>query len=288
MLNTEDLIWVGIGSLYTIAGVALVVVAKIVRDIVTPYKIDAQLTKEDNPALGLAVTGYFLAVIVVFLGASVGQVFATAPPFVEAMAQLGVDILYALAGIVALNLSRLIADRLLLYKFSLRKEIIDDRNVGAGAVEAGALIASALVVAGAIHGEGGPLTALAFYGLGQVVLVVFGLIYQWVTRYDIHKEIEADNAPAGVAMGLNLVAIGTVMLKACAGDFEGWGPNLARFGLYAVAGFVVLAILRKIVDWILLPGATIRDEIVNDKSMNAAFIEGAMASGVAAMIFFLF
>ena len=288
MLNTEDLMWVGIGSVYVVVGVILVFVAKIVKDFLTSYKIDAQLTQEDNPALGLATTGYFLAVIIVFLGASVGQVFETAPPLGAALEQLGVDVLYALAGIVALNLSRLIADRLLLYKFSLRKEIIDDRNVGAGAVEAGALIASALVVAGAIHGEGGPLTALAFYGLGQAVLVIFGLLYQWVTRYDIHKEIEADNAPAGVAMGLNLVAIGTIMLKACSGDFEGWGPNLARFGLYAVAGFVVLAVLRKVIDWVLLPGTTIRKEIVDDKSMNAAFIEGALASGVAAMIFFMF
>jgi uncharacterized membrane protein YjfL (UPF0719 family) len=287
MPELEELLWLAIGTAYGIVGLALVILSRLVMDWVTPYRLGEELTKRDNPALGLAVTGYFAAVIVVFLGASAGGGYVL-PTIPDAAAQLGIDVLYAVGGIAALLLSRVIMDRLVLFKFSMRKEIIDDRNTGAGAVEAGGLIATALVIAGALHGEGSVLTALAFYVAGQVVLVLFGLAYQMITRYDIHKQIESDNPAAGIAMGLNLVAVGLVLLKASAGEFVSWAHNFAWFGIYAVGGFVVLCLLRQLVDWLLLPGASLNAEIARDRSVNAAYIEGVMAVGAGAMIVMLF
>lgn len=224
--------------------------------------------------------------IIVFLGASVGPSAATTVSGYAAT--VAEDLLWAVGGIVLLNAGRFVVDRLVLYRFSTVKEIITDRNVGTGAVECGTYIATALIVAGAIHGEGGgPGTALAFFALGQLALVGFGLFYQAITRYDIHAEIERDNVAAGVAFGASLAAIGVILLRANVGDFVGWGPNLLAFVEYAVLGALALMVLRRLTDWALLPGTTIPLEIARDRNLTAAWIEGVVSTGMAALIFFM-
>lgn len=274
---------------YVVLGVVVLTVAKIVKDFLTPYKISEELTAKDNPALGLTVTGYFAGTIIIFLGAAVG-IDPEEPTlsFGELMIELGTDFLYALGGIVALNLGRWIVDKLVLVHFSTVKEIIEDRNVGTAAVEAGSFVATALIVAGAINGEGGgALTAVVFFALGQAVLILFARFYQWITRYDIHKEIENDNVAAGVALGSSMIAVGIVLFGATRGDFVGWSENLARFGYFAGFGFVLLLVLRKLTDYLLLPGTTIAHEIAKDRNINAAWIEGIVSMGMATIILFM-
>jgi hypothetical protein len=90
-------------------------------------------------------------------------------------------------------------DRLVLYKFEIDKEIIEDQNVGAAAVVFGIYIAAALVIASATAGTGSGgaevetidalARSLAFFGLGMVVLVLFSLFYELTTSFSIHDEI---------------------------------------------------------------------------------------------------
>ena len=284
----EDFYGLLISLAYVFLGVVALIVAKIIKDILTPYKLDVELTAKDNPALGLTLTGYYAAVIIIFLGASVGLAPEEPLPVSELAIELGIVLLYVLGGIVALNLGRVIVDKLVLTRFSTVKEIIQDHNVGTAAVEAGCFVATGLIVAGSINGEGGgPLSALAFFGLGQVVLIIISKFYQLITKYDIHAEIEKDNVAAGVAMGSSMVAVGVVLLGATRGDFIGWNENLALFGYFAVLGFVLLLILRKITDFVLLPGTTIAHEITADRNINAAWIEGIVSIGMATVILFM-
>lgn len=282
-----ELVTIGIDLAYVVLAVVVLIVAKLVKDLMTPFSLDEELTKKDNPALGLAVTGYFAGVIIIFLGASVGPDVGELS-IGELGRLVGGDFLWTLGGIIALNLGRVVVDRVVLTQFSMVREIIVDRNVGAGAVEFGCYIATALVVAGAIHGEGGgPVTAIVFFVIGQLVLVLFSKFYQLITRYDVHKEIERDNVAAGVALGVSMIAIGIILLKATMGDFVGWPQNLLSFGLYAVIGFSLLMTLRRVTDTLLLPGSTIAHEIGTDQNINAAWVEGVVSIGLAAVIFFM-
>ena len=165
-------------------------------------------------------------------------------------------------------------------------------------MECGGFIATGLIVAGAIYGEGGErwwwtlLSVVVFFVLGQVVLVLFAKFYQWITRYDIHAEIERDNVAAGVALGSSMIAIGIIVLKGTAIDFDTdsgaeWLDSFLWFAIYAVLGFVLLMILRKVTDALFLPGTTIQHEIATDRNLNAAWIEGVVAIGIATMVFVL-
>ena len=284
----DEALLLGIDVLYVLLGIALLFVAKQLQDWLTPYSLDVELRDHDNPALGLALCGYFVAVISIFIGAALGDDFVAVPSLMELSQVLAEDLAYALAGILVLHIGRLVVDHLILHRFSVTKEIIEDRNVGTGAVEAGALVATGLIVAGAINGTGGgPWTALMFFVVGQLALVIYARCYDWMTSYDLHVEIECDNVAAGTAFGASLVAFGVILLKASSGPFEDWITNLSDFCLYAVLGFLLLLVLRKVADALFLPGVSLDAEIADDRNLCAAWLEGTVAIGIAVMLFAL-
>ncbi len=260
---------------------AILVLAKLANDLLTPYSIDLQLTKRDNLALSVSLAGYFIAVVIVFLGALLGP-----------SRGLAIDLLsvggYSIGGLLLLNVSRFVNDKLILRKFSNVKEIIEDQNTGTGAVQFGSYVASGCIIAGAIHGVGGgPLSALVFFVLSQILLVIFGLLYNALTPYDVHEEIEKDNVAAGVAFGGGLVALGIVLMRASSGSFVGWGVNLRNFGIDAALIFVLLPLMRVFFDRIILPGARLDTEISKDRNVGAAFLEAGVMVSFSSVLFFL-
>ena len=278
------------GLVYAGMGVVVLLIGKLVQDLLTPYKINHQLRTKDNVALGLSITGYYLGTVIVFLGA-VYQDFSV---IVEGLgfttdywrAVLEV-FLTSLAGIAALNLARAVVDRLVLHRFRTAQKIIDDQNAGTGAVEAGVYVATALVIAGSVSGEGGgPETSLAFAALGLLVLVLYALFYEITTSFNIHDEIEENNTAVGVALAGNLVAIGIVVFKAVFGDFVNWGEALAEFITFAALGFVLLLAMRLVVDLLLFPRVKVAHELAVDRNLGVALIESAVVVSASLILFF--
>ena len=124
--------------------------------------------------------------------------------------------------------------------------------------------------------------------LGQVALILMGKLYQKMAGYDVANQILKSNLSAGVAFGMTVVALGILLAKATSGEFLGWSRTLSFFVFDAVAGLILLMILRWVTDLTLLPNARIADEIVRDQNVNAGLVEGVLAIGIAAIILFLF
>ena len=279
------------GLVYVGMGVIVLAIARLVQDFTTPYHINEQLSHKDNFALALSISGYYLGVVVVFLGGLYQPLSFIADDglgFTEAYWQeVGLVFVYSIIGIVVLNVARIIVDRLVLYQFRTTDEIINDHNVGTGAVEFAVYIAVGLIIAGSIAGEGGgPETIAAFLGLGLLALILYTLIYEWTTSFDLHAQIENDNVAVGVALGGNLIAIGIVVFKAVFGDFTGWANSLAGFVTYAVVGFVLLYVVRFLIDLVLFPKVSLANELAVDRNLGAAFIEGAALISVSLILFF--
>ncbi len=279
------------GLVYVGMGLVVLGIGKLVQELLTPYRINDQLRTKDNVALALSITGYYLGIVIVFLGA-VYQPFALIVDeglgFTTDYWQDVLEVfLTSLAGIAVLNVARVAVDKLVLYQFSTAKEIIEDQNAGTGVVEAGIYVAVSLVIAGSVSGEGGgPETSLAFAALGLLTLVLYTLFYQVTTSFNIHDEIERDNVAVGVALAGNLVAIGVVVLKAVFGDFVNWEEALAAFFTFAVLGFVLLLAMRLVVDLLLFPRVKVADELAVDRNLGVAFIEGAVVIGASLILFF--
>jgi uncharacterized membrane protein YjfL (UPF0719 family) len=279
------------GLVYVGMSLALLVMAKLVQDLLTPYKIGQQLTTKDNVALALSISGYYLGVIIVFLGAvfqpdagPVGDNLGFTSDYWQEVLNV---LIYSAVGIVILNVARIVVDRVVLYQFSTEKEIIEDRNAGTGAVEFGVYVAVSLVIAGSISGEGGgPEHSLVFLALGLATLILYTLFYELTTPYKIHDEIERNNASVGVALGGNLIAIGIISLKAIAGDFVGWSEALAGFITFALLGFILLLVVRRLTDFVLFPRVKISNELAVDQNLGVGLIMAAVVISVSAILFF--
>src|SRR5215831_9883564 len=82
--------------------VVVLVIAKWALGALSPYATDQEMTTRDNPAFGLAISGYFAAVVIVYLSAAG---FAPLPLHngMEAVfALIGANLAWTLAGIVVL------------------------------------------------------------------------------------------------------------------------------------------------------------------------------------------
>lgn len=122
------------GLVFVAVGLAVLVLGKLARDVTTRYSIDQEVTKKQNLAVALRLSGYFAGLVLVLLGA------LYQPLLLPGEGGLGFDrdywlevlrvFLYALAGIVALNLVRPLMDRAILYKFRVDDEIVEGQNVG--------------------------------------------------------------------------------------------------------------------------------------------------------------
>jgi uncharacterized membrane protein YjfL (UPF0719 family) len=292
------------GLIYVAVGLAALLVAKVVQDLVTRYSINQQVTGENNAALGLSLAGYYLGVVFVFVGAlyqplSVIRDDDWKPTSAGYWGEVLEVVVYALIGIVVLNAARIVVDRLVLHTFQTEKEIVEGRNTGTGAVEFGVYLATGLVIAGSIAGTGSTeaagaevsalesaLRSLVFLGLGMAVLILYSLFYQLTTSYDIHEEIEQGNTAVGVALAGNLIAVGVVTFKAVFGEFVGWAESLAGFLVFAVLGFVLLFVVRQIADIVLLPGAKLQQELSADRNLGVAFIISAVVISSSLILYF--
>ena len=267
------------GIIFLGLSVVLFFVSKVVKDYLTPYDINPELRKS-NVAVSVSLMGYLLATVIVLLGAFLG-------PSKGLLEDTYVFVGYSLLGIALLNIARFINDKLLLRKFCNIKEIVDDQNSGAGAVEFGSYIASGLVVAGSIHGEGGGIhTALVFFGLSQIVLILFAFLYDFITPFDVHAEIERDNVAAGVAFGGTLVALGIILFKGTVGDFISWQYNLINFAVSAGTSFVILPVIRFALDKVMLPKTDLNLAISQDRNLAIGLLEMTTAVSFAVILFF--
>ncbi|MDX2154017.1 MAG: DUF350 domain-containing protein [Bryobacteraceae bacterium] len=271
-------------------GVVALIIAKLLKDWLSPYGVDRELTSRDNPAFGLAIAGYYAAVVIIFIGAarSAGPLPLDAGS-TAAIQALGIDLAWAVVGTLALNVSRTVMDRLLVASCCQSAEVIGKQNTAAGAVEGCVYIATGLVIAGSIRQVGGTVaTTAAFFVLSQLTLLLFGRLYQRLAGYNAAHEIQSANLAAGVPLGMTLVAIALLMMKATSGEFVDWITNLSYFAFDAVAGFPLLLALRWLADLALLPNARIADEIVRDRNVSVGLVEGTLAVGIAAIVLFVF
>ncbi|MBW4683339.1 MAG: DUF350 domain-containing protein [Microcoleus vaginatus WJT46-NPBG5] len=233
-------------------------------------QLNLELFVKDNPAVAIALVGYYLG-IVLALGGALDKSVASWQDGLLNLASYGATvILLMLAG-------AWVADRLIMRRFDCVREIIQERNVGAAAVEAGSHIANGLILNAALAGDSGSwLVGFVCWLIGLAVLVLVSIVYPIVTKYDVFREIEKRNNPAaGVALAGLLIATGNIVRVAFSPEFEGWVVSFSQYGLILVFCLLSLVAIRWLADLILVPGVKISDEIVNQEvpNLGAGLIE---------------
>ena len=258
------------GFVYLAVILVLLAVGKWVYDALhRRFVLRVELLEKDNLALGVTVAGYYLGLVVVLGGVVSG------PASVSLLDDVIGLVIFGALAIVLLNLSAWVNDRLVFSRFDNEREIVEDGNVGVGILEGANYVAVGLITAGALSGEGGMASALVFWVTGLAALVVAGVLYDRITSYDLHDQIEGGNVAVAVAFAGVLVGFGNVIRLAGEGDFVSWNESLTEFGYYLVVGLVLLPLVRLFADKVLLPGARLADELVKERpNLGAGVIEG--------------
>lgn len=265
---------IGFTTLYFV----LFLLAKWCKDICTPYKINDELVKKDNIAIALTMSGYYLATAAIFVGALCGPTQG----FKKDILMVGS---YSLLGLVFLNISRWFNDKLILRKFCNTEQLVKEKNASVGVVQFGTYLATGIIAAGAISGQGGNfLTSIVFFVLGQISLFIFSCIYEKLSPYNIHQEVQQKNLASGIAFSGHLIALSIIIMNSASGDFMNWGQDLTYFAVANLVAFIFLPIIRFVMDRLVVPGDSLGREIKEDKNVGAGFLEATIAISFAVIL----
>jgi uncharacterized membrane protein YjfL (UPF0719 family) len=225
--------------------------------------LNLELFVRDNPAVAIALVGYYLGLVTALSG-------VLAQPTELSFNRVLTLTVYGAIAIILMLAGAWIGDRFILRHLDAAREIQEEQNLGAAAVEAGLHIANGLMLSTTLAGEGGTWgVGVLCWTIGMGVLVGVSFVYPTLTRYNVFGEIRRRNNPAaGVALGGLLVATGNLVRVAFAPEFQNWSQSLQEYGLLLGICLLALAAVRWLADLVLVPGVKISHEIVQQAIPN--------------------
>jgi uncharacterized membrane protein YjfL (UPF0719 family) len=233
-------------------------------------ELNVELFVRDNSAVALALVGYYLGIAIALRSALTKSVLGWQNTLINL-------VLYGLLVIGLMWVGAVVCDRLILQRCDSAREIHEERNFGAAALEAGCHVANGIIISSSMGGDAGTwLVGLASYAIGLTTLVLASFCYSAIAGYDVFKAIQEHNNPAaGVAFAGLLVAIGNVVHVAFLPEFENWGISVMLYVIAIPFGLLMLVLIRWVADLILVPGLKISDEIVRQEipNLGAGLIE---------------
>lgn len=193
--------------------------------------------------------------------------------------------------ITLVGLSIWINDRFILHGFDIRKEILDDQNMGTAFCVGGSMVAAGAVLNGASIGySAGFIRALidmtAFWAFGQCMLCLVAVLYRKLKTYDVHRVIEFDdNAAAGLSFGSMLLSMGIIVRAGVIGTgsqdlLQEWtlSVTISFFGL-----FILLTTHLLIAKWVV-SGVDLQEEIEMKRNTTLALVMAGSTLAMATML----
>ncbi|CCK78483.1 DUF350 domain-containing protein [Desulfobacula toluolica] len=284
----------GQGFIYVVIGILFIWLVKKIDDWRTRDFDDDVHIDDGNIAVGLRRSGLYLGVAIALSGALGGS----SKGFFLDLSHLLID-----GFIITLFMfsSRFINDFIMLGNINNDQECVksfvqpDGRkvvgNTAVGMVEAGMYVATGFILNGSISGSGGTfvqsiVSAILFFILGQLALLIVGFLYELITPFNVKNEIKSNNLAAGIGLGGILIALGIILMSSISGPFTGWANDLTSFGIYAVYGILMLLIFRIVIDKLLLPTTDIATEVKEDRNVAALIVVVSAINAVAIIIAF--
>ncbi|MBU0972108.1 MAG: DUF350 domain-containing protein [Proteobacteria bacterium] len=280
------------GFVYAAICIFFICLVKQVDDWRTKDFDDDRHIDDGNVAVGLRRAGLYLGIAIALSGALSG----TSGGFFIDLIHLFVDGLIITGFLFS---SRFINDFIMMGHLNNDVECVkqftqpDGRkvtgNTALGMVEASMYIATGFILKGSLAGGGGTffqslVSAVLFFILGQIALLVFGFIYELITPFNVREEIKQNNLAAGIGLGGVLISLGIILMGSLSGPFTGWANDLAGFGIYTVYGIALLLILRSLIDRILLPTTSLATEIKEDRNVAALIVAESAIVAIALII----
>lgn len=242
------------------------------------YSIRAALALDDNKALAVAMAGYMFGTGII-TKASVSDLN-------RADGWLNVALVFAwqAIGMVLMEITRIITDRVVVSGISLPKEVVEKRNLAAGIVEACAYVGSGQVISASLSGPANSwtvdiLSLLMWFVIGQVSFILFAAIMRCRNHWSFDDEIKNGNSAAALVFGINKITIGMFLSNSIIKS-----DAILTFVVWFSLGTFVLVALSWVIDVAVIPGSKLDDEIRVDRNWGAAMVVGCMKLGVTMLL----
>lgn len=248
---------------------------------VNHVKAEDQLAIKENPAFGISFAGVILGVIIMMTGVMSSE--ASLDIQMEAMMVAG----YGILGIVLMSLTRLVFDGLAMPAFSLRDEI-NRGNVAAAVVDAGNVIASALIVRAVMfwvngYSFEGVLMIIAAYIISQFFLTLVTYAHRRIfhSRHGESMQARIKNGNLALAWRFTGVRIGLALAITAASElvpyaYEDYLLPMTSWVILSLAMTLVITLISYLADRIILSGIDVRKEVETDSNVAVGIVQGAI------------
>lgn len=255
---------------------------RIFSGVIANVSLNEILAKHDNFAMGISLAGAVLGVSIMLMGAVSGD--AGASPGQEAMLMLS----YGVVGILLMLVTRKVFDKLSLPQISVHEQI-QAGNVAAGIVDAGNLIATAIIVRAVMSWvDGAPFIGLAAVIAGYVTSQLIMLIATWYRSIvfakrhpgnSLHQEIQTGNVALAVRFSGH--RIGVALAVTAASGLVIYYPDtipksLLVWSLMALVMFFAQTVISIAARHILLPGVNVAEEVGRQKNVAIGTLEASI------------
>lgn len=242
--------------------------------------VDRELTGKDNFAFAVVLGCYYFGLLIA-LGAAI-----SGPSLGSFAADALSAALWGLGAIALLNLGVGAVQRFIFSGLTPFGEIISKGNVSAGILLGGNYVANGLLLLGALGATEAPAQALLFWGYGLMWLLLSSRALSLLLRYEPAPQIRRDNRAVALASTGALIGIGNVLRLALTGPDMEMASALAAVTGYSLAGIAALPLVCEICDRLLLPGVTVREEILEQDEPNAGvgLVVGLFYAGASVLV----
>lgn len=264
----------GHASVLLIEVIAFVWLGKRALELVSRTRFREELMVKDNPAAGVALAGFYIALFLALSGLLSGEPSTL-------LADLRLTAIHGAVAILAVAVSSLLWSPIV--HVSLRDDILAKHNLGAGIVTASALVATGLVYRGAVHLESDNAAHVGvFFLLGEGALLLSLVFYEWVTPYDVTGEIsEKSNVAAAISFSGAAIGAGLILGNAVEGAFTTWKDSITEALLYMIPVLALPLIRWIVVNGLFLGFGSVNREIAEEKNTAAGLVEASAYVGTA-------
>ena len=262
---------------------AVLVLVRAIYSAASGVSMSEEVASKDNFAVGISLAGATAGIGIMLTGVASGGFAATFNAEVRGM------IAYAAIGLVLMWLTRIVFDRVALPRLSVREEV-EQGNIGVAVVEAGNLLATAIMVrAVMVWSEDalvpGMIAVLTGWVVSQIILTLtaYYRILLFRSRNDgarFDETVQGGN----LALALRFVGfqIGVALAVTAATGLTPYQPGVspimqaAGWGLVSLVMAVILIALALLAERFVLRGIDVSDEVDGQRNIGVALIEVAV------------
>jgi len=267
-------------ALFLLICLALFFIAKIVFKLVnSKVNINQELIDKDNIAFYISYLAYFLGFVMIIGGVMKSE---GSGDFWNELTLVGI---YGLIGVVALNLTAIIKDKIFHSKISIWEQIVDQQKVSIGVLKGANYISTGVIISGIMLTEvNKPIEAIVFLIFALIVSSIGFIYYNLIMPFNVRQQIYDGNIAVSLSTAGVQIAFAILIYSGFQLTHTNWQDSLMTIGIDVLGGIIILPIIRVIVDKVFLPNRKITDELINQDVPNlglglfeaSAYIGGAL------------